>query len=610
MITAEDVHNLAEGKTIAELVRRNATEYGDLPAITNGWADGAATMTWSEFRDQIAAMAHGLRDLGLNHRDRLLIMSSRRIEHWIADLGAQHLGAIPCTTYDTLSTDQIGFVARHSATTVVVVEGAEQLECWLPAIGDLPALRKVVVIEDEDLPADDDRFVSYAKVIETGAGKHAEDPGEIERLTDAITPEDPVCMIYTSGTTGDPKAVVLSHGNVLHEAVAIDLLDPIPMHGGCVAYLPLAHIAERMLGIYHPIFKAGHVTACQDTAQLLGALNAVRPNSVFGVPRVWEKMATALQGALAGMDEQRRAVVDGARDLSTQVNKLREHKSEVPEDLAARQEEADRAVLMPIRTMLGLDRVVRAGSGAAPIPASVLEFLGGFGIEIGEVWGLSETTGAATVNTKEDFRLGTVGKPIPGVEIRFGEDDEVLVRGPIVFMGYLQPDGTIKPDVDADGWLATGDVGSIDEDGFLTITDRKKELIITSGGKNIAPTRVEGLLRTHPLVGQAVAIGDRRPFVTALLVLDDEAAPGWAAAHGLDTTDLDALAAHPVVRDELAGAVEQANLSLSRVEQIKKYEILATPWTPESGELTPTMKLKRRVISERYASEIDALYGS
>jgi long-chain acyl-CoA synthetase len=610
LISADDVQREFEGQTVATLLRRNANEFGDLPAISSHWGPDRTTFTWAEFREQIAAVGHGLGELGLGAGDRMLIMSSRRPEHWISDLGALHLGAIPCTTYDTLSTEQIMFVARHSATPVVVLEGAEQLTRWLPALPELPNLRKIVVIDENAIPVGDDRFVSYREVYEKGAAIHAADRDKFERLTDAIRIEQPVCMIYTSGTTGDPKGVVISHHNVLFEAASIDLAHPLPLHGESVAYLPLAHIAERMLGVYLVIYKAGHTTLVADHTQLVAALHGVRPFGLFGVPRVWEKMTAALQGGLAALPPEQAAGVQAARDAALEVWQLGGAGKPIPDELKARLAVLDEKALLPIRTMIGMDKLTRGGnSGAAPIPVAVLDFLASIGIPVLEVWGLSETTGAVTENIPDAYRPGSVGRPLPGSEIKLGGDGELLVRGPTVFLGYLQEDGTIKPDVDEDGWLATGDVGHIDEDGYIFITDRKKELIITSSGKNIAPTKVEGLLRSHPLIGQAVAIGDQRPYVTALLVLDEESAPLWAKAKGIDAADLASLAAHPDVLAELESAVELANSVLSRVEQIKKYEVLTEAWTPESGEVTPTLKLRRRIISDRYSQAIDGLYA-
>jgi long-chain acyl-CoA synthetase len=610
LISGVDLQQAIEGLTVATLLRRNANQFGDQPAISSHWGPDKTTLTWAQVREQIAALAHGLQDLGLGQGDRMLIMASRRPEHWVIDLGALHAGGLPCTTYDTLSTEQIAYVAKHSAAPVVVLEGAEQLSRWLPALPDLPALRKIIVIDEAAMPADDDRFVSYREVFEKGAAIHSADPDAFEQLADRVGIDQPVCMIYTSGTTGDPKGVVISNHNVMAEAASVDLVHPLPMHGDSVSYLPFAHIAERMLGVYLVIYKAAHATLVADHTQIVAALHGVRPFGLFGVPRVWEKMTAALQGGLAALPAEQAAGVQAARDAALEVWQLRGSGKPVPEELAAKLAVLDEKALLPIRTMLGMDKLTRGGnSGAAPIPVAVLDFLASIGIPVLEVWGLSETTGAVTENVPDAYRPGSVGRPLPGAEIKLGDDDELLVRGPHVFMGYLQEDGTIKPDVDEDGWLATGDVGRIDEDGFVYITDRKKELIITSGGKNIAPTKVEGLLRSHPLIGQAVAIGDHRPYVTALLVLDDEAAPLWAKAKGLESVELSALATDPVVLAELAGAVERANAVLAKVEQIKKYEVLDQAWTPESGELTPTLKLRRRVITERYSGAIDGLYA-
>ncbi|WP_307831755.1 AMP-dependent synthetase/ligase [Prauserella cavernicola] len=604
MTTAAQVRESAGTWTIPSLIRRNAEEHGDAPALTGS----GRTTSWAELRDAVAAAAHGLRAAGLGPGDRMLIDVSARPEHWIADFAATHLGALPCTTYATLSTEQIRHVATHSAATVVVLEGEAQLRRWRPVLDSLPALRAVVVLDGAVAPGGDARFVGYDDLMLGGAELHRGDRAQLERWTDAVRAADPVTMIYTSGTTGAPKGVVLSHANVLYQAAAQELLNPVEPNPRLVAYLPLAHVAERVLGMYLPVFSAAHVTVCPDQTQLLPTLKAVRPHGFFGVPRVWEKMAAGIQAILGSLPEENRAPIDKARDVAARVYAIKADGSEPPAELASAYEQADAGVLRPLREQLGLDQATRFGSGAAPIPASVLEFFGSLGITIMEVWGLSETTGAATTTFVDRYRAGTVGMPVPGMELRLAEDGEIEVRGPLVFPGYLDADGRVEPDTDAGGWLATGDIGTIDDDGFLRITDRKKELIITASGKNIAPSRAEGLLRAHPLIGYAAVIGDRRPYLTALLALDDEAAPAWAKARGLETTDLGELAAHPDVRAELDGAVEAANGELSRPEQVKRYSVLAEPWTPETGELTPTLKLKRRVIADRYATDIASLY--
>ncbi|MFD0056628.1 AMP-dependent synthetase/ligase [Streptomyces sp. NPDC127168] len=605
MATAEQLHESVEGQTITALLRRNAQQYGERPALTTGIGPDAGTLTWSQLRAEVAAVTRGLVALGLNRGDRVLIAMSKRAEHWIADLAAVHVGALPCSTYDTLSTEQIGALARHSAAAVLVLEGREQMRRWRPVLDDLPNLRAVVVIDWDAAPADDPRFVSYTAV----RGAVPPDDAGFEELADAVTTHHPLTLAYTSGTTGDPKGVVLSHRNVIHECLMQEQLVKVPDHPRSVAYLPLAHIAERVLGIYMPICNAGHVTICPEPEQLLPTLLTVRPHGFFGVPRVWEKLAAGLQAKLAALPDERSAAMEEARKTALEVYRLRSDGKDVPAELAEVWEQLDTRVMRPVRAAIGLDECHRAFSGAAPIPTRVLEFLASVSLPVYEVWGLSETTGAATVSTPGAFALGSVGRPGPGIEVKAADDGELLVRGPVVFAGYLSSDGGVEPATDAEGWLPTGDVETVDSRGFVTITDRKKEIIITDGGKNIAPTKIESLLRAHPLIAHAVVIGDRRRYVTALLVLDEGTAPLWAQANGVaDASDLDALARHPKVHAALEGAVAEANAVLSRTEQVKKHRVIAGPWTAETGELTPKLSLRRRAIDEAHAATIESMY--
>ncbi|GIE95416.1 AMP-dependent synthetase/ligase [Paractinoplanes rishiriensis] len=592
------------GLTVPALLHRNATEYPDLPALT--LLGAGTTRTWRQLRDEVAALSRGLAELGLSSGDRMLIMMSSRPEHWLVDLAAMHLGAVPSTVYATLASDQLRYLAEHSRAEIVVLENEAALAKWQPFLADLPGVRHVVVV---DSPDEGGRIIALQTVAARGAEAHAADPAAFEKTWREIRPEQPVTLLYTSGTTGDPKGVVLTHHNVVYQAVALENTVETPPHAPTLAYLPLAHIAERMLGIYIPIYRAGHVTICPDPTQVLAGLVGVRPASFFGVPRVWEKMVAGLQAQLGLADPPVRAAVDSARAVAAEVYKLRGAEQPIPPDLAARHAAMDAQILRPIRAKLGLDNVVMAGSGAAPIPVEVLYYLASIGVDVLEVWGMTETTGTATINTPEHFRTGSVGRPNAGMEIRLAGDGEILVRGPLVCAGYLRPDGGVEPITDADGWLATGDVGTIDGEGYLTITDRKKELIINSSGKNISPAQIENLLRAHPLVAQAVAIGDRRPYVTALIVLDAETLPLWARGRGLSPAPVSTLAEDPVLLAEIAGVVAAANSKLSRPEQVKSFRVLPTAWTPESGELTPTLKLRRRVVQERYADAIDQLYA-
>ncbi|MEV0274263.1 AMP-binding protein [Hamadaea sp. NPDC050747] len=604
---ADQCAKTAADLTIPALLHRNATEFADLPALST--LDRDDTRTWAQLRDEVAELAGGLAEIGLQPGSHMLIMMSSRPEHWLIDLAAVHLGAVPATVYPTLSTEQLRYLAVHCGAQVLVLEGATELARWQPILPDLPALRRIVVI-DETEPDDATQTVSLSKVRALGREAHQADPDAFERRWREIRPDQPVTLLYTSGTTGDPKGVVLSHHNVVYQAVVLEATVTVPNHAPTVAYLPLAHIAERMLGIYNPIYRAGHVTICPDATKLIPALRTVGPASFFGVPRIWEKMAAGVQAQVAAAEPAVREAFTAASAVTLEAYELRAAGKPVPEDLAARVEQAEATVLRPLQAMLGLQSMVWAGSGAAPIPVDVLRFLAGLGVDVLEVWGMTETTGTATINTPGRFRTGTVGRPNPGMEVRLADDGEILVRGPLVCAGYLRADGSVEPVTDADGWLATGDVGVLDDDGFLTITDRKKELIITSSGKNISPARIEGLLRAHPLIGQAVAIGDRRPYVTALIVLDDEVAPLWARSQGVADPRLPGLAADPVLLAAIQAAVNAANAQLSRPEQVKTFRVLPSSWTAESGELTPTLKLRRRVIVDRYRDSIDALYDA
>jgi long-chain acyl-CoA synthetase len=598
--------DIARDLTTPALLHRNATEFPDLPALS--LLGSADTLTWRQVRDEVAVLSRGLADLGLSSGDRLLIMMSSRPEHWLVDLAAACLGAVPSTVYATLSVDQLRYLARHSHAGIVVLENEEALRKWSPIIADLPGLRHVIVI-DRDGDDETGRIVSLRQVAARGTAAHRADPEAFEKTWREVRPEQPVTLLYTSGTTGDPKGVVLTHHNVLYQCVVMQNTIETPDHAESLAYLPLAHIAERVLGVYNPLYRAGHVTICPDPTQLLAGLVRVRPVSFFGVPRIWEKMVAGVQGQLAAAEPPVRAAVDAARAVAAEVYKLREAGQPVPGDLAAEHAAMDARILQPLRAKLGLDNLRWAGSGAAPIPVEVLLYLAGIGVDVLEVWGMTETTGTATINTPEAFRTGSVGRPNGGMEIRLASDGEILVRGPLVCAGYLRDDGGIDPVTDADGWLATGDVGVLDADGFLTITDRKKELIINSSGKNISPAQIENLLRAHPLIAQAVAVGDRRPYITALIVLDEEITPLWARSKGLPATTIADLAEDPVLRAEIESAVAVANAKLSRPEQVKTFRILPRGWSPESGELTPTLKLRRRIIQDRYADEIGALYG-
>ena len=380
-------------------------------------------------------------------------------------------------------------------------------------------------------------YLTWDAFAALGEERHAADPELITRRVAAIAPDDPAALLYTSGTTGDPKGVLLTHHNLLYELVAADVLGIVPRGVRWVSYLPLAHIAERMFSIYLPIFTVGHVHFCPETAQLVRMVGKVRPTSFFGVPRVWGKVRAGIEVLFAlEQDEGKRAAVAQAMDTGRRYVASCQYGQGTPPELAQEFEAADAAVLAPIRGLLGLDQAKLVSSAAAPLPPDVAAFFSGLGMKILDIYGMTETTGAFTTNTPDAFRIGTVGQPHPGMEVRIAEDGEICVRGPLCTPGYLNRPDLTADLIDADGWLHTGDIGRMDEDGFLSVIDRKKELIITAGGENVAPAGIENLLVAHPLIGQALAYGDLRQYVVALLTLDGEVAPAWAKARGIERT--------------------------------------------------------------------------
>jgi long-chain acyl-CoA synthetase len=597
------------GQTICTRLYDTAQRHGDRPAYSDRLDGGWQTLTWRETRQRALEVAAGFLALGLRPGEVVALMMPNRSEHLLADLGAVHAGGVPTTLYATLAADQIAFVAGDANAAIAVLDGRDQLDRWQPILDRLPALRRIIVLDAAACPAGG-QYLTWDDLVTLGRVRLAAAPGEVDGRWRAVAPGDTLTVLYTSGTTGNPKGVVITHAMALYECGVSQAASKLPPHNAGISYLPFAHIADRVLSLYLPIVRAAHIHFCPDPAQLTTVLREVRPNSFFGVPRVWEKIMAGVQAVLAAeQDERKKAAVAEAMEAGRRYVESREFGKTTPPELAVAFERADAAVLSIIRGLLGIDRVEQAVSAAAPLPIEVARFFAGLGVAILDVYGMTETTGAVTANTNDAFKLGTVGRPFPGVEIRLAGDGEILVRGATCTPGYLnRPDETAAL-LDDEGWAHTGDVGALDEDGFLRVVDRKKELIITAGGENIAPSLVESHLKEHPLVGQALAYGDRRPYVVALITLDGEVAPVWAAAHGIDTTDLAALAEHPIVLGEIAAAVADANSRLARVQQVKKWRVLPAEWTAESEELTPTLKLKRRVVHGKYADAIDSLYA-
>jgi long-subunit acyl-CoA synthetase (AMP-forming) len=573
---------------MCEAFQATAAEWADSSALRLKDSDYEAS--FAEYAEAVRRRAAGFAKLGVSRGDTVGFMLVNRPAFHLSDCAAMHLGATCFSVYNTSSPEQVEYVVRDAGNRVIVTEQAF-LETVLAARDAIEDLEHVVVIDGEA----PDGTISISELEAMG------DPGfDFEAAWRAVEPEDVLCLIYTSGTTGPPKGVQLTHANMVAVWRACDAVQATKPGGRMISFLPSAHIADRWAGIYAQMFYGNCVFCCPDPRQMVAYSIEVKPTVWGGVPRIWEKLKSAIEiGIAAEADEAKREATVAAIELGRRRARA-QMDGGAPAELEAEWKRADEQVLSRIRAMLGLDQVESFVVGAAPTPPEVLEFFLALGIEIRETWGMSETTAITTLNPPGGVRVGTVGPPIPNTEVKLAEDGEVMVRGPQVMLGYRNlPEKTAEAFTE-DGWLLTGDIGELDEQGYLRIVDRKKELIINAAGKNMSPANIEAKLKAaSTLIAQAVAIGDNRPYNVALIALDPES----LAARGVGDED-------PAISEEIAKAVEAANARLSRVEQIKRYKILAGEWQPGGEELTPTMKLKRRPIERKYEAEIEALYAN
>jgi long-chain acyl-CoA synthetase len=566
------------GATLLTAYAETVEASGDVEA--HRWLEDGQwrSLTYRQVYDLVRDAALGLREIGFQPGDFAVIWSRNRSEATVADYGVMHARGVPVFIYNTVSAEQAAYIAGHCEATVAIVE-PEYLPKLQSVRDKLPKLRTIILIGTEA-----EGTVPWTQVLTLGHAEAEREPDRFEQTWRQVAPDDLVTLIYTSGTTGQPKAVMLTHRNIRYHQLALTRVIPLEEQSEAdgtalvISYLPMAHVTGRSVDHWSAIARPLTLVYCPDALRLFEIAAQVHPTGIMGIPRVWEKLYAALRGALPDI---------------------------TPEAVRALPPEARKAILARI----GLDRCLLAASGSAPLDPAIIEFFRALGLPLTEGWGMSELSNAAAMSIPGDDRIGSVGKRFPGTELKIADDGEVLVRGPLVMRGYYKdPERTVES-VDADGWMHTGDIGALDEDGFLKITDRKKELIITSGGKNISPALIEYELQRHPLIGQACAIGDRRNYVTALIVLDPEVAPAWARAHGVEEGTLAGLASHPDVLAEIERGVAEANSHLARVEQVRRFRVLPNEWTAETGELTPTMKRRRRVITDRYAKEIEQLYA-
>ncbi len=601
-VTRADIDQMVAGTTVAREFVDTVAKYGGETAIRWMQPDGSlGAMTFAELGEKAARAAAGFRSLGIEPGDRVVLMMRNIPEfHWL-DLGVLLCGATPVSIYNSSSPEQVEYLVGHCGAVVAVVEDKDFLAKFEPVRDKLPNLRTIVtVVDPAELP---DGVVGHSVLTDA-------DPVDLAEAAAVGKPEDLATIIYTSGTTGSPKGVMISNYNVcwvLESGLLSYGWTREEMRGKrVVSYLPMAHIAERIVSQYSLALAGLEVTTCPETSALLPHLIAVRPNIAFGVPRVWEKLYAGVTAALAA-DPEKAEKFNEAVEAAIPIREKMTF-GEATDDEIATYEFLDAVAFSTVRDLVGLDQCEMAITGAAPIPADLIRWFRAIGVPMAEVYGMSENTGAMSFE-RVRVKAGTVGRAMPGSELKIFPDGEVCCRGGHVFVGYLDDPEKTAETVDEDGWLHSGDIGEIDDEGYLRIVDRKKELIITAGGKNISPANLEAELKSIPLVAQAAVIGDNRPFVSALLVLDAEVAPGWAARHGIQYSSLDELAAHPQVQAAIADGVEQAMAGFNNAERVKKWKLLTEEWLPDTELLTPTFKLKRRGINSAFEQEIEELYS-
>lgn len=553
--------------------------------------------TYTELGDQVARVASGLAKQGVKPGDRVMLMIRNVPSFHVLDLACLFLGATPVSIYNSSSAEQIAYLCNDAGTTLAIVEHQAFFDSFTAARPNIEGLRALGSVDQIEGSA-----FSLAELL-------ASDPIDMAQASTTSNPEDLATLIYTSGTTGPSKGVMLDHANIswavecLRRAFEIDE----DLAGKrIISYLPMAHIAERNVSHYMMVSLGLEVTCCPDPKELAAYAVQVRPNIMFGVPRVWEKIYGGVSAALAADPEKEKAINEALAAAGPIAEKIT--MGTVTEEEQETYDFLDAVAFKTIRELVGLDQLFAAITGAAPIPPEMLSWFRTIGVPLSEIYGLSETSGPATWEPHR-VKPGSVGVASPGIEVVLGEDGEVLLRGGNIFRGYLnQPDKTAEV-LTKDGWFHTGDIGEIDDEGYLKIVDRKKELIITAGGKNLSPANLEAALKMIPLVGQACAIGDQRKFVSALVVLDPDIAPQWAAANEISYDSMEELAQNSAVVAEIEAGLSDSMKNFNNAESVKRLTVLGEEWLPDSDVLTPTSKLKRRGIHSRFADEIEAMYS-
>src|SRR3954451_893434 len=579
--------------TIADIVSLAAELYGEQPAARFKRGDEWTDVSYRELSETVSEIARGLIDLGLEAGDRVALLCTTRVEWSYADFAITAAGACVVPIYPTNSPEECAWVAGNSESRFVVCEDASQVAKIVAVRDQLPKLEAIIAIEPSE------HAIAIDELRERGRGRKHE---EVAARIAAVKPEDPYTIIYTSGTTGPPKGCVLTHANYRRVTQMCEEIDVIEAGELVYLYLPLAHSYALLIQLLAVDLGAPLIYWSGDPQQIVPDLMATHPAYLPSVPRIFEKIYTLVT---ANNDPEK---IAAATQLGLKVRRMREAGEAVPPELQAAFDKADQELFANVRGIFG-GNLKQASSGAAPIAKEILEFFYACGAPVLEGYGMTETSTVTTTSTVADHKLGTVGRALPGAEVKIADDGEILIRGPHIFRGYYGKGDSVAFGAVNDGWLHTGDLGSLDEDGYLSITGRKKDIIITAGGKNLTPANLENDLKRSRWTSQAMMHGDRRPYPVALVTLDPDEIVHFAREHGLPE-DLAALSREPKITELIQGELDKVNANYARVEQIKKFFILDHDLSQETGELTPTLKVKRNVVNELYAQEFEALYST
>jgi long-chain acyl-CoA synthetase len=597
MTTSPATETLAGPRTIAELSAFGAERHGDRAALRFKRGDGWVDRSYRELAEDVRSLASGLIELGVQPGDRVCILANTRPEWTQLELAIATAGAVVVPIYPTNSPEECEWVVGNSGAVAVVGENAGQLAKVREVRERLPDLQTLLVIDGEDGDA----------ITLEALRERARDGEELDRRRQGVKAGDPLMFIYTSGTTGPPKGCVLSHGNF---RALCDMVDELGITGEgdvCYLYLPLAHVFAQLIEIA-VLYLGGTIAYFGgDTKQIVPEIAQVHPDYVPSVPRIFEKIYGLATAQLEKATPEQREQFHKAVKLGVRVRSMEARGEPVPEELRAPFEKADEAIFKNVRALFG-GKMREATTGAAPIAPDILEFFYAAGCPVLEGYGMTETTGVGTTSTRDNFKFGTVGRAMPGVEVETAADGEILIRGPNVFLGYWRNEEATRELIDSDGWVHTGDLGHLDDEGYLTITGRKKDIIITAGGKNLTPANLENDLKQSRWISQAVMYGDRRPYPVALITLDEEEIVPWASERDLPT-DMHELVRRDEVRELIQNELDAVNEKYAKVEQIKRFAILDHDLSQETGELTPTLKVKRSVVYKKYDELFDTLYA-